>query len=237
MCLAQSDDVPANWLLKALPPEDYQRLRPHLEWVSILTHQVIYEANDDIEYVYFPISAMISLVSTLMDGSTIEVGIIGHEGMAGIPVFLGGTTGNHRVFVQVAGDAFRLKASILQAEFNQGSSLQKILLRYVQTRFAQTSQSVACNRFHTTEERLARWLLLVADAVFKDEFLLTQEFIGQMVGVRRVGVTVAAGNLAQLGLIRYTRGKIEIVNRLRLEDFSCECYGVIRNEFARILRQ
>ncbi len=237
MPLSQSDGVAANWLLKALPPEDYQRLQPHLEWVSLSLYQVIYEANDVIRYVYFPTGAMISLVSTLMDGSTIEVGITGHQGMAGLPVVLGGTIGSHRALVQVAGEAIRLKATVLQAEFDKGDSLQKILLRYVQILLAQTSQAVACNRFHTTEERLARWLLLVADAVSSDEFLLTQEFISQMVGVRRAGVTVAAGNLAQLGLIRHTRGKIEIVNRLGLEDFSCECYGVISNELSRMLRQ
>ncbi|MBM0740267.1 Crp/Fnr family transcriptional regulator [Phormidium sp. CLA17] len=236
MPVSQSDGVAANWLLKALPPEDYQRLLPHLEWVSLPLHQVIYEANNAIQYVYFPIGAMISLVSTLLNGSTIEVGIIGHKGMAGISVILSGTTGTHRALVQVAGDALRLEATVLQAEFGEGGSLQKILLRYVQALLVQTSQSVACNRFHTTEKRLARWLLLVADAVSKEEFLLTQEFIGQMLGVRRAGVTVAAGNLAQLGLIRYTRGKIEVVSRHGLEDFSCECYGVIRNEFSRMLR-
>lgn len=236
MPLSQSDGVAANWLLKALPPEDYQRLLPHLEWVSLPIHQVLYEANNAIPYVYFPTSAMISLVLTLMDGSTIEVGIIGHKGMAGISAILSGTTVTHRALVQVPGDALRLQATVLQAEFDKGGSLQKILLRYVQALFVQTSQSVACNRFHTTEKRLARWLLLVADAVSKDEFLLTQEFIGQMVGVRRAGVTVAAGSLAQLGLIHYTRGKIEIVNRPGLENFSCECYGVIRHEFSRMLR-
>ncbi len=237
MSLAQSDGVAANWLLKALSPEDYQRLLPHLECVSLPLYHVIYEANNSIPYVYFPTSAMISLVLTLMDGSTIEVGIIGHKGMAGISVILGGTAETYRALVQVAGEAIRLKATVLQAEFDKGGELQKILLRYVQALFVQTSQSVACNRFHTTEKRLARWLLLVADAISSDEFLLTQEFIGQMVGVRRAGVTVAAGNLAQLGLIRYSRGKIEIVNRPGLEGFSCECYGVIRNEFSRMLRQ
>ncbi|HEY9909610.1 MAG TPA: Crp/Fnr family transcriptional regulator, partial [Thermosynechococcaceae cyanobacterium] len=126
--------------------------------------------------------------------------------------------------------------SVLKTEFDTGGSLQKLLLRYVQALLAQTSQSVACNRFHTTEERLARWLLLVADAVSSKDFFLTQEFIAQMVGVRRAGVTIAAGNLAQAGLIRYSRGRIEIINRPELEEFSCECYGMIRNEFDRLLR-
>ena len=236
MSMSLSADGSTNRLLAALSPEDYQRLQPHLELVTLSLQQPIYEAGDSIPYLYFPTSALISLVSTLIDGSTIEVGIVGHEGMAGFPVLLSGTTRTHRAFVQVAGQAFRLKSALLQDPLEQSGSLHKVLLRYVQALFSQVAQSVACNRFHTTEERLARWLLLVADAVASNEFLLTQEFIGQMVGVRRAGVTVAAGSLSHLGFIRYTRGKIEIVNRPGLEEFSCECYGVIHNEFDRLLK-
>ena len=231
-----SADVPANRLLATLPSDVYQHLQPHLKLVSLSVEQSLYEANAPIQQVCFPISAIVSLVATMTDGSTIEVGLVGHEGMVGVPVVMGGTTGTHRSFVQMAGDGYLLPASVLKTEFDAGGSLQKLLLRYVQALLAQTSQSVACNRFHTTEERLGRWLLLVADAVSSNDFFLTQEFIAQMVGVRRAGVTIAAGNLAQAGLIRYSRGRIEIINRPELEEFSCECYGMIRNEFERLLK-
>ena len=176
--------------------------------------------------------AVISLVATLEDGSTMESGLVGQEGMTGIAVVLGGMTKAHRAFVQIAGEGWRLKASVLQAEFDRGGALQKLLLHYFQALFTQVAQTGVCNRFHTTEERLARWLLLVSDCVQSETFSLTQEFIAQMIGVRRAGVTVAAGALSQAGLIRYTRGQIKITDRPGLEEFSCECYGVIRGEFA-----
>ncbi len=222
---------PCNRLLDALPTEDYQRLQPHLKLVTLALRQVIYEAGDLITEVYFPRHAIISLVATLEDGSTMESGLVGQEGMAGMPVLLGGMTKANRAFVQMAGEAWQLKATVLQTEFDRGGALQKLLLRYFQALFTQVAQTGVCNRFHTTEERLARWLLLVADCVQSDTFLLTQEFIAQMIGVRRSGVTVAAGMLSHAGLIHYTRGRIQITDRAGLEEFSCECYGVVRNEF------
>lgn len=225
-----------NRLLAALPTDDYERLQPHLKLMTLPLRYVVYEAGDPITDVYFPRHAVISLVATLEDGSTMESGLIGREGMAGMPVLLGGTTKAHRAFVQIAGDAWRLKATVLRTEFDRGGALQKLLLRYFQALFTQVAQAGVCNRFHTTEERLARWLLIMADCVQSDAFPLTQEFIAQMIGVRRAGVTVAAGALNHAGLIHYTRGHIEITDRDGLEDFSCECYSVVRDELAWIYK-
>lgn len=227
--------VPQNRLLAALPASEYERLAPHLQLVSLPIRQVLYEPNEPIKYVYFPIGSMVSLVSIMKDGSTIEVGLVGNEGMVGVPVILGGNITTTQAFVQVSDNALRMDADLLKSEFNRGGQLQLLLLRYTQALLTQVSQSAACNRFHTIEERLARWMLLVADAVESDEFMLTQEFISQMLGTRRSGVTVAAGNLSQAGMLRYSRGKITILNREALEATSCECYGVIRDEFTRLL--
>ncbi|MBW4692360.1 MAG: Crp/Fnr family transcriptional regulator [Lyngbya sp. HA4199-MV5] len=223
--------LPENRLLATLPKADYERLQPHLELVTLPLQQTVYEAGDPITYVYFPRNAIISLVATLEDGSTMEAGLVGQEGMAGILALLGGMTKAHRAFVQVAGEGWRVKVSIIQTEFDRGGALQK-LLRYFPALFTQVAQTGVCSRFHTTEERLARWLLLVADCIGSDTFPLTQEFIAQMIGVRRSGVTIAAGALSHAELIRYARGHIEIVDRPGLEDFACECYAVVRGEFA-----
>ena len=224
-----------NRLLAALPAEDYQRLVPHLELVSLSLEKVIYEPGEPITHVYFPHQAIVSLVSTMEDGSTVEVGVVGNDGMVGIPVFLGGNTTTNRAFVQLAGSGMRMEAIRLKAEFNRAGSLQSLLLRYTQALLTEVSQLAACNRAHRVEERLARWLLTVSDRVQSDQFPLTQEFISQMLGVRRSGVTVAAGILSQAGIIRYTRGKITVLNREDLEATSCECYGTIKNEFERLL--
>ena len=230
------DSVPIeNRLLAALPTNEYQRLVPHLELVKLSIHQVLYEPNEPITHVYFPHQALVSLVTSMEDGSTIEVGLIGSEGMVGIPVILGGNMANNRAYVQVAGGAMRMNANILKTEFNRGGPLQTLLLRYCQALLTQVSQSAACNRFHTIEKRLARWMLLVQDSVGSDEFPLTQEFIAQMLGTRRSGVTEAAGTLQKAGMLRYTRGRITIVNREALEATACECYRVISDEFTRLL--
>lgn len=235
MSVSANFGVPQNRLLAALPASEYERLAPHLQLVSLPIRQVLYEPNEPIKYVYFPIGSMVSLVSIMKDGSTIEVGLVGNEGMVGIPVILGGNITTTQAFVQVSDNALRMDADLLKSEFNRGGQLQLLLLRYTQALLTQVSQSAACNRFHTIEERLARWMLLVADAVESDEFMLTQEFISQMLGTRRSGVTVAAGTLSQAGMLRYSRGKITILNREALEATSCECYGVIRYEFTRLL--
>lgn len=224
--------LPENRLLAALPSADYQRLQPYLELITLPVQKTIYEAGEPITEVYFPRNAMISLVATLEDGSTMEAGMVGYEGMSGVPVLLSGMTKAHRAFVQISGEAWRLKATVLQSEFDRGGALQKLLLRYLQAMLTQVAQSGVCNRFHTTEARLARWLLLVSDCIRSETFPLTQEFIAQMIGVRRAGVTVAAGMLSQAGLIHYTRGQIKIVDRQGLEALSCECYRIVQDEYA-----
>lgn len=227
--------APINRLLAALPAEEYQRLVPHLEWITLPLAQVLHEPGDPITHVYFPHRALVSLVSTMEDGSAIEVGLIGGEGITGVPALIGDGVITHRALVQVAGDAVRLPAEVLKAEFVRGGNLQSLILRYMQALLTQVSQAAACNRLHSLEERLARWLLLVQDALDSNEFPLTQEFIAQMIGVRRSSVTVAAGNLQQAGMIAYSRGKITILNRENLEDTACECYRAIKTEFSRLI--
>ncbi|MDY6936796.1 MAG: Crp/Fnr family transcriptional regulator [Cyanobacteriota bacterium] len=197
--------------------------------------QILYEPKEPIEYVYFPIRAMISLVSVLEDGKTTEIGLIGNEGMVGLPVILGGYSSANRAIVQVAAGAIRVKADIIKQEFLRGGKLQQLLLLYTQAQFTHTAQTAACNRQHTIEERLARWLLSVRDCTLSNELPLTQEFIATMLGTRRSGVSVAAGTLQKAGMIRYSRGKITILDRAGLEDTACECYRVVKNEFQRLL--
>jgi len=224
-----------NRLLAALPDAEYQRLIPHLEHVSLSLKQVLYEVGEPIEYVYFPQRAIVSSLSTMEDGSMVEVGLVGNDGIVGIPAALGDNIATTTTTVQVPDSAMRMKASVLKSEFQRGGVLQSLLLRYIQALFALTSQNAACNRLHHLEERLARWLLLVYDRVESNELPLTQEFISQMLGVRRAGVTVAANMLQQAGLIRYTRGRITILNREELQAASCECYEFINSEYARLL--
>ncbi|MBN3959495.1 Crp/Fnr family transcriptional regulator [Nostoc sp. NMS8] len=224
-----------NRLLAALPTSDYERLIPHLKLVSLPTRQVIYEPGEPITHVYFPQHAVVSIVTIMEDGSTVEVGIVSNEGMVGIPIILGGNTTTTKAFVQVAGAGMQMDADVFRTEFNRGGAIQKLLLRYVRAIYTELTQSCTCNRLHTLEERLARWLLTVSDRLESEKFLLTQEFIAQMLGVRRSGVTVAASTLSRAGMIHYQRGQINILNRENLEATSCECYRVIQKEFARLL--
>ncbi|WP_193200445.1 Crp/Fnr family transcriptional regulator [Nostoc sp. MG11] len=235
MSINNSLQQPVNRLLAALPDSEYERLVPHLKLVSLPLEQVIYEAGEPITHVYFPHRSVISIVTTMEDGSTVEVGVVSNEGMVGIPIILGGNTTTTTAIVQIADSAMQLDADILRSEFNRGGYLQGLLLRYVQARYTELAQGSACNRLHTLEERLARWLLTVNDRLQLENFPLTQEFIAQMLGVRRSGVTVAASTLSRAGMISYKRGKISIVNREDLEATSCECYRVIQNEFTRLL--
>ncbi|MBE8968884.1 Crp/Fnr family transcriptional regulator [Nostocales cyanobacterium LEGE 12452] len=224
-----------NRLLAALPTSDYERLVPHLKLVSLPTRQVLYEPGEPITHVYFPQNAVVSIVTVMEDVSTVEVGIVSNEGMVGIPVILGGKTTTTKAFIQVAGAGMQMDADVFKTEFNRGGAIQKLLLRYVRAVYTELTQSCACNRLHTLEERLARWLLTVSDRFESDDFPLTQEFIAQMLGVRRSGVTVAASTLSRAGMIRYQRGQISILNREDLEATSCECYRVIQKEFTRLL--
>lgn len=224
-----------NRLLTALPAEDYQRLAPYLESVTLSFQQVLYEPGEPIEYVYFPDQSIVSLVTVMEDGTTMEVSLVGQEGMVGIPAILGGRTTTTQAIVQMADSALRMNARSLQAEFNRGGALHNLLLRYTQFLLAQVSQTAICNRLHPLEERFARWLLLVQDSIQSDALPLTQELVAQMLGVRRSGVTVAAGALRQAGAIDYARGRLTILNRESLEAKTCECYRVIRTEYDTLL--
>ena len=230
-----SDSEPVNQLLTALPKQEYQNLVPHLKEVQLSLGQVLYEPGEVIKYVYFPNRGMVSIVSLLESGSTTEVGMVGKDGIVGYSVFLGGGFTTHRAIVQIEDTAMKIDAEVLKTEFNRGGVLQKLLLLYTQALLTQISQTAACNSQHPLNERLARWLLTAHDCVCSNYLSLTQEFIANMLGTRRSGVTVAAGKLQHEGIISYYRGKITILNREALEASACECYGVVRNEFKRLL--
>lgn len=226
---------PKNHLLATLPDEDYQRLLPYLEEVQLPLRKVLYEPGETPSAVYFPNHAMVSLVATMEDGATVEVGLVGIEGVIGLPIVLGGRATVYQAIVQLPGTGVKLDADVFRAEFERGEYLQRLVLLYTQALLTQVSQNAVCNRLHTIDERLARWLLSVQDSLEADELPLTQEFISQMLGTRRASVTVSAGNLQEQGVISYSRGKITILNRERLREKSCECYNVIRSEFDRLL--
>jgi len=233
--MSEASPQAVNRLLAALPDAEYQRLVPHLERVPLPVKQVLHKRGESIEYVYFPHRAIVSLISTPEEGSKVEVGLVGNEGLVGIPAVLGDNIATTTAIVQREDSGMRMEASLLKTEFQRGGVLQSLLLRYTQALYALTSQNVACHRLHHLEERLARWLLLVYDRVGSNQLQLTQEFISEMLGVRRAGVTEAANRLQQAGLIRYSRGKITILNRQKLEAASCSCYGIINSEYTRLL--
>jgi len=216
-----------NRLLAALPHEEYQRLQPHLELVHLSTRRTLSEAGDLIRHTYFLNSGMGSLLALTQGGATVEIAMVGNEGMLGIPVVLGVQKTAYRIMVQIPGDAMRIKADVIRAEFKRGGELQGLLLSYTHALITQISQSAVCNRFHTVEKRLCRWLLIAHDRVEGDTFHLTQEIISFMMGTPRTAVTMAAGTLQDAGLIRYKRGKITIIDRHGLEDAACECYLIV----------
>jgi len=224
-----------NHLLAGLPDEDYQRLLPQLETVNVELGAVVYQNSQLLEYLYFPTSSMVSLLYTTEDGTTAEVGLTGNEGVVGIALFLGGDTTPNQAVVQIAGEAVRISAKIVQEEFKNGGAFQQVLLRYTQALITQISQTAVCNRLHDVEQRFCRWLLLSHDRVKSDKLEMTQELIASMLGGRRESVTVAAGRLQDKGLIRYARGQITILNRAGLEAEVCECYKVVRIEYERLL--
>jgi CRP-like cAMP-binding protein len=224
-----------NRLLGALPPADYERLMPQMQPVSFALGQVVYEFGGQLDYVFFPTTSIVSLLYTMENGSSAEMGLTGNDGVVGIALFMGGGTMPNRAVVQSAGGAIRMKANVLQDEFRRGGPFQQLLLRYTQALITQISQTAVCNRLHSVEQQLCRWLLLSHDRVKADELVMTQELIADMLGVRREGVTVAAGRLQDLGAIRYIRGRIKILNREKLEEAVCECYRVVKDEFDRLL--
>jgi CRP-like cAMP-binding protein len=236
MFVSSVPSIPAkNRLLAALPLEEYELLLPNLETVSLPLKYVLYEPNKPIEHVYFPIHGVVSLVTIMEDGVAVEIATVGNEGMIGLPVFLGSEIIPMKAFSQIPGKGIRIKADVFKDLLNQGSSLHGLLQRYTQALFNQTAQSAACNRLHSIEERCCRWLLMIHDRVDSDEYLLTQEFLSQMLGVRRASVNVVASILQKARLIRYSRGRITILDRLGLETASCECYARIKQEFDRLL--
>jgi CRP-like cAMP-binding protein len=227
--------TPKNRLLATLPAEDYERLLPDLKPVRFSLGEVIYESQKVMEYVYFPTSSHVSLLYTMKDGSTAEVGLVGNEGLVGIALFMGGDTTPNRAIVQGAGHAFKMKAAVMQEEFRRGGALQILLLRYTQVLITQISQTAVCNRLHTTEQRLCRWMLMTHDRTQSDELEMTHEFISNMLGIQREAVSVVAHRLREKKAIDYKRGRIQIVDRAILEEFSCECYQVVKVEHQRLV--
>jgi CRP-like cAMP-binding protein len=224
-----------NRLLAALPGREMKRLRPLLVPVTTALKDLVYEPNGPIPHVHFPLTGVYSLLVVMRDGPAVEAATVGNEGMVGMEVFLGADHSPHQAFVQIPGDSIRMAADDLRAELARGGPLADVLKRYNQALMTQMSYSVACNRLHAIEERMARWLLMTHDRVGADHFPLTQEFLAQMLGVRRQSVTVAAGVLERARLIAVGRGRITILNCERLEAASCECYQVVRDEFDRLL--
>jgi CRP-like cAMP-binding protein len=233
--IAIPNDPVENRLLAGLPTDEYQRLHPSLQPVSFSLGEVVYEFGGHLDYVFFPTTSIVSLLYTMENGTSAEMGLTGNDGVVGIALFMGGGTMPNRAVVQSAGSALRMRANVLQDEFARGGKFQQLLLRYTQALITQISQTAVCNRLHSVEEQLCRWLLLSHDRVKADELIMTQELIADMLGVRREGVTVAAGRLQDAGAISYVRGHIKILDRQKLEETVCECYRVVRDEFERLL--
>jgi CRP-like cAMP-binding protein len=228
-------DPRQNHLLGALSADCYERLLPHLELVPMPLAHVLYESGTELKHVYFPTNCIVSLLYVMEDGSSAEIAVVGNEGIIGLALFMGGETTPSRAIVQSAGHAYRLKAQLLKQEFNRAGEVMHLLLRYTQALITQMSQTAVCNRHHSLDQQLCRWLLLSLDRLTSNELAMTQELIANMLGVRREGVTEAAGNLQNAGLIKYHRGHITVLDRAGMEARSCECYGVVKKEFDRLL--
>jgi len=224
-----------NHLLDALPVSDYQRFAPHLEHVTLNLGDVLYEPGGKMRYVYFPTTAIISLLYVMQDGASAEIAIVGNEGILGISLFMGGETTPSRAVVQSEGYGYRIRAQLLKDEFGRFGPMMHLLLRYTQALITQMGQTAVCNRHHTVDKQLCRWLLLSLDRLGSNELTMTQELIANMLGVRREGVTEAAGKLQAAGLLKYRRGKITVLDRPGLEARTCECYAVVKKEFDRLL--
>jgi CRP-like cAMP-binding protein len=235
MVAATAPSPHQNHLLDALPESDYERLASHLELVPMKLGDVLYESGAQLRHVYFPTTSIVSLLYVLEDGASAEIAIVGNEGILGISLFMGGNTTPSRAVVQSAGQGFRLKAELLKTEFGRFGATMHLLLRYTQALITQMAQTAVCNRHHSIDQQLCRWLLLSLDRLASNELSMTQELIANMLGVRREGVTEAAGKLQDAGLIRYHRGRITVLDRPRLEARSCECYQVVKTEFDRLL--
>ena len=238
--MTELDSPRQNYLLNSLPAEEYERLFPHLERVPMPLGEVLYESGGVLHYVYFPTNCIVSKLYVMENGASAEIAVVGKEGILGIALFMGGGTMPHRTVVQSAGYAYRMRGHLLKQEFDRSGgrrrgTLQCLLLRYTQTLITQMAQTAVCNRHHSVDQQLCRWLLLSIDRLSTNELIMTQELIANMLGVRREGVTEAAGNLQRAGLIDYSRGRITVLDRPGLEARVCECYQVVKTEFDRLL--
>jgi len=230
-----SPDPRQNHLLASLPAEDYGRLLPALEEISLPLGHVLYESGAKMRHVYFPTTAIVSLLYVMEDGDSAEIAVVGNEGIVGVSLFMGGETTPSRALVQSAGHGYRLNGALLKDEFFRAGPMQRLLLRYTQALLTQMAQTAVCNRHHSLDQQFCRWLLLSLDRLPSNNLIMTQELIANMLGVRREGVTEAAGNVQKAGLIEYRRGHITILDRAGLEARSCECYAVVKHEYDRLL--
>jgi CRP-like cAMP-binding protein len=233
--LPTTSDPRTNQLLAALPAAEWQRWQRLLEAVAMPLGHVLYEPGASLSHVYFPASAIVSLLYVMENGASAEIAVVGNEGIVGVSLFMGGESTPGRAVVQSAGNGFRLRAQIVKDEFNRAGPVLHLLLRYTQALITQMAQTAVCNRHHTLDQQLCRWLLLSLDRLPDNELVMTQELIANMLGVRREGVTEAAHRLQQSGLIRYTRGRISVLDRAGLEKRTCECYAVVKKEYDRLL--
>ncbi|WP_071538919.1 Crp/Fnr family transcriptional regulator [Polynucleobacter asymbioticus] len=224
-----------NYLFHSIPDPEWERLLPHIEPVSLPLGKVLYEPGTKMTHLYFPSTAIVSLLYALENGSSAEIAIVGNEGVVGISIFMGGDSTSSRAVVQSAGEGYRIKSSILKDEFNRAGPVMHLLLRYTQALITQMSQTAVCNRHHTLDQQFCRWLLLSLDRLTSNELIMTQELIANMLGVRREGVTEAALKVQKAGFIKYARGHITILDRLGLEKRTCECYQVVKTEYDRLL--
>jgi len=232
---APVDHAPTqNHLLAALSPVERERLYGHLQLVALPLGKVLYEPGDTLRHVYFPVDSIVSLLYVLENGASAEISVVGNEGLIGVALFMGGESTPSRAIVQSAGHAYRLDGQRLKDEFHRNGGLQLLLLRYTQALITQMAQTAVCNRHHSVDQQLCRWLLLSLDRLASNDLVMTQELIANMLGVRREGVTEAAGRLQKLGVIRYRRGHITVIDRPRLEELCCECYAVVKRETDRI---
>jgi CRP-like cAMP-binding protein len=233
--MVASQQPQKNHLLQALSNNDLSRFYNELELIELPLGRVLYESGEKLNFVYFPTTSIISLLYVMENGASAEIAVVGNEGILGISLFMGGETTPSRAVVQSAGYGYRLKAQLLKEEFNRGGPTMRLLLRYTQALITQMSQTAVCNRHHSIDQQLCRWLLLSLDRLESDELTMTQELIANMLGVRREGVTEAAGKLQKLGLINYSRGRINVIDRPGLEKICCECYKVVKIEYDRLL--
>jgi CRP-like cAMP-binding protein len=235
--MPRTTDPTQNQILEALPPAERARLFPHLRLVEMRLGMVLYESGTALRHIYFPTDSIVSLLYVMRDGESAEIAVVGHEGAIGVALFMGGETTTSRAIVQSAGSAYGLAGNRLKQEFNRHGQMLHILLRYTQSLITQMSQTAVCNRHHTLDQQLARWLLLSLDRLPSNHLDMTQELIANMLGVRREGVTAAAGKLQDCGVIEYRRGHITVLDRPKLEQLSCECYAVVKQETDRLLAQ